>query len=121
MKFLLDECLSTRLAPLLAADGHDVVHLIDRDLLGATDSMVLEVADGEGRVLVSADTDFGELLAQRRVATPSLVLFRRTSRSPEDQAAVLLANLPEVAHELGAGAIVVLSDDRVRVRRLPVG
>ena len=41
MKFLLDECISTRLVPLLADAGHDVVHASDRDLAGHVDAEVL--------------------------------------------------------------------------------
>jgi len=35
-------------------------------------------------------------------------------------AELLLLNLPTVAEDLDAGAIVVLDDDRIRVRRLPL-
>ena len=51
MKLLLDECISTRLAPLLADAGHDVIHVSDRDLAGHGDDQVLAAARDEGRVL----------------------------------------------------------------------
>jgi predicted nuclease of predicted toxin-antitoxin system len=59
VRLLLDECLSTRLAPLLIEAGHDVIHVSDRDLAGRVDEEVLAAARDDGRVLVSADTDFG--------------------------------------------------------------
>jgi len=59
VKFVLDECISSRLAPLLAEAGHDAVHVSDRDLAGRVDDEVLAAALDEKRVLVSADTDFG--------------------------------------------------------------
>jgi len=73
VKFLLDECISTRLAPLLADAGHDVIHVSDRDLAGQVDDHVLTAARDEGRVLVSADTDFGELLAKQGLALAPLL------------------------------------------------
>ncbi len=121
MKFLLDECISTRLAPLLADAGHDVIHVSDRDLAGQSDDQVLATARDEARILVSADTDFGELLSKQDLALPSLVLFRQGNRSPEHQATTLLGNLQEVAEDLSAGAIVVFTNDNIRIRRLPVG
>lgn len=63
MRFLLDEFLSTRLVALLTNAGHDAVHVADLRMLGAPDEKVMRAASGESRVLVSADTDFGELLA----------------------------------------------------------
>lgn len=58
--------------------------------LGAPDEAVMAAAVAESRVLVSMDTDFGELLATSNASLPSVVLFRRASRTAADQAAVLL-------------------------------
>ena len=69
---------------------------------------------------MSADTDFGELLAKQGLALPSLVLFRQGNRSPEHQAATLLDNLEQVAEDLDDGAIVVFTIDNIRIRTLPV-
>ena len=103
MRMLLDECISTRVAPLLAAAGHDVVHVAQRDLLGKPDTEILAVAVAEQRVLVSADTDFGELLARSNLSLPSLILLRQGSRTVEERAATCL--LPS----LGAVWLVGLS------------
>lgn len=73
------------------------------------------------RVLISADTDFGELLARSHDSEPSVVLFRGDEVDPTVLAATLLANLDQVGEALALGAIVVILDDRIRVRRLPIG
>lgn len=106
--------------PQLATDGHDAIHVEDRGLQGHVDSEVLALARDEGRILVSAGTDFGEILARSGASVPSFVLFRQGNRSPEHRAAMLLANLGEVAADLEAGAVVVFADDRIWVRRLPL-
>ncbi len=77
-------------------------------------------ADRENRILLSADTDFGELLANAPVLAPSLILLRRSDKRAGALAAVVLANLHQVADDLAAGALIVISDTRVRARRLPV-
>jgi len=78
-------------------------------------------ARGDNRVLISADTDFGTLLAKERAYRPSIVLIRRLAgRRAAEQAAIILANLDAVADDLDGGAVVVLTDEWVRVRRLPI-
>jgi predicted nuclease of predicted toxin-antitoxin system len=121
VKFLIDNNLSPLLADALKAAGHDAVHLRDLGMQAATDHAVLEHARADERILVSADTDFGGLLARSGASTPSVILIRRLAgRRAAEQAAIILANLDQVAEDLKAGAIVVLHEDSLRVRRLPM-
>ena len=120
MRFLIDQALSPAVAELLVTAGHDAAHVRDYAMQMATDSAILDRAHDEGRIVVSADTDFGTLLVLRRHPSSSVVLFRRgTQRRPEEQAALLLANLPAIEADLNEGSIVVLEPNRLRVRRLP--
>lgn len=80
----------------------------------------MAAAVAESRVLVSMDTDFGELLAISNATLPSVVLFRRVGRTAEDQAALLLLNLADIADDLDAGAIAVITNSQIRLRRLPI-
>lgn len=41
-------------------------------------------------------------------------------RRAEELASVLLANLDEIADDLHSGALVVIGEERIRIRRLPV-
>lgn len=121
MKFLVDECLSPTLATNLRQAGHDAVHIADLGMCGAQDTVVMQVARIQRRVLLSADTDFGELLARSNDDRPSVVLFRGHEVEPATMAVILLANLDQIEELLTVGAIVVILDDRIRVRRLPLG
>jgi predicted nuclease of predicted toxin-antitoxin system len=100
--------------------GHDAVHVGDLDLLGAPDIDVMAAARESDRTVVSADTDFGELLAIGRHPGPSVILLRRAPHLPDEQAELLLAALDAVEADLDAGAVVILSRGRARVRRLPI-
>jgi predicted nuclease of predicted toxin-antitoxin system len=64
VKFPIDNNLSPLLADALKAAGHDAVHLRDLGMQAATDRVFLEHARANERILVSADTDFGGLLAR---------------------------------------------------------
>ncbi len=119
MRFLVDEALSPRLAQLLTEAGHEAVHARDVGLLGRTDAEVLAVAAASRRVVVSVDTDFGELLAVGAEPAASVVLIRRAPHRPTVQAALVLAALAEADEVLMDGAVVVVTPTRVRVRRFP--
>ena len=121
MRFRVDQNLSRKVAAALRAAGHDVVHTSEVGLSTASDHAIAALAVSEERVVVSADTDFGTLLATSGAERPSVVLVRlRAPRPAEALAAVVLANLEEVRGDLDAGAIVVLEDERVRIRSLPL-
>lgn len=74
MRLLVDANLSPRLVSPLRQSGHDVVHVADIDVLTASDTEILKIAETEQRVVIIADTDFPMMLALRRASSPSVVL-----------------------------------------------
>lgn len=121
MRFLIDNALSPLLSEKLGEEGHDAVHVRDYDLQAASDEAIFLRAQEEERVVVSADTDFGTLLATRKEASPSVILFRHgTERRPERQVEILLANLAAIENDLDAGAMIIIEPSRIRVRSLPL-
>lgn len=123
MKFLVDSAVSPEVAEGLRQRGHDAIHTVDCGLASANDERILERAAIEGRIVVTGDTDFGELLSQSAATQPSIILFRRTSGKPSEENLLLAKALgkPEVREVLEAGGIIVVDPRRVRIRKLPIG
>ena len=118
MNFLIDENLAPRLASELVVAGHDALHVSDLGLRSSPDQAILKVAFNQKRILISRDTDFGQLIEGDSAGSPSLILIRRMSdysvKAIMGRVLVLLSDHLEV---LTSGGIIVVDGSRERVRR----
>ena len=75
----------------------------------------------EQRVLLTADLDFGYLVAISEASLPSVVLFRLSDMRPNNLTTRLLGVLRQYGDDIAKGAFVVVGESSVRVRQLPIG
>ena len=80
----------------------------------------MALAVDEDRVLVTTDTDFGTILALTGAEGPNVLLLRGIGDSVSERVAAILDVLPRITYELSEGAVVVIEEDRYRVRYLPI-
>ena len=121
MRLLVDENLSPRVARLLREGGHDAAHVTEVGLGNTDDAEILDAAADGARAIVTADTDFGALLAARGTSSPSVVMLRSSDHlTPDEQAGLIVAVLVRVGDELEQGAIASVTTERVRLHNLPV-
>ena len=121
MRFLVDNALSPAVTEGLRRAGHDAAHVRDYGMAAEDDEVIFDRAAQEDRILISADTDFGTILALRKTPKPSVILFRlSTHHHPDHQMRLLLANLTDLSVDLERGCIAVFEDTRIRVRPLPI-
>lgn len=120
MKFLLDMNLPDELGRLLQSKGHPSRHVRVLGLQKAQDSEILEVARVSDEVVLTHDLDFGKLLAFSGASEPSVVIFRCREVRAQSLFLTLSTHWELVTPALGEGALVIIEDDAVRIRRLPI-
>jgi len=107
MKFLIDRCAGHHLAQWLRSTGHDVIESRER---GADpgDRVILEWAAAEGRILVTMDKHFGELVFARNAPHCGLV---RLPDVPVDKRIILMEKvLTDHSRDLLEEAIITVRD-----------
>ncbi|MBI1983233.1 MAG: DUF5615 family PIN-like protein [Acidobacteria bacterium] len=109
--------ISPRTVKFLRELGHDAVRLSDFGMERASDFDVIAHAAHESQVVLTFDLDYPALLALGRTERVSSVLFRTVIADPAWINSRLSQCLPLVEDALREGAIVIVEDDRVRVRR----
>jgi predicted nuclease of predicted toxin-antitoxin system len=120
MKLLLDQGLPRGTVTLLQQAGHDAVHVGDIGLASAEDDEILQHAAGEHRVVVTLDSDFHTLLALSGDDSPSVIRIRIEGLKSDGLYRILDQVIRVCEADLDAGAMVTVTESRIRVRRLPL-
>lgn len=120
MRIKLDENLPRHLMPRLASLGHDVRTPREEGLAGASDPMVWEAAQREGRFLITQDLDFSDARRFAPGAHHGVLLVRL--REPSRRALMERVERLFREEDVGGweGCYVVATDRKVRVRRAPI-
>lgn len=120
MRFLANMGISPDVTAWLCEAGHDSYHLVERQLHRSSDRDILELAERENRIVLTHDLDFGYLLAVSRSALPSVIIFRLADMRPDNVIAHLQLILEGYESALMTGAILSVTERRIRVRQLPI-
>lgn len=116
MKLLLDENVEYRLAAFLIGEGHNVTTIIRDYPRSLDDREVLNLARIEGRILITNDRDFGELIFNQQLPHAGVIYFR----FPLDTAVTdKIDRLREVLafYQADLDAFIVVTPTGIRVRR----
>ena len=90
MRFLANENFPFASVRRLRQNGHDVFAISEK-MAGAKDQTVLAKATEEGRIILTFDRDYGELIYKHNLPIPDgIVYFRFEPASPEQPAEYVL-------------------------------
>ena len=115
MIFVADESVDRPIYERLRRDGHSVEAIAERSP-GVEDPAVLALATRLDAVLVTADTDFGELVFRQGQASAGVLLVRVPGLTAQQKAELVAAAIQAHGDEL-IGAFSVVSPGAVRIRR----
>lgn len=123
MKILVDVNLAPSWVKRLEDAGFDAMRWTSIGPANADDATISAYADREGYVVLTHDQDFSTLLAYTRRGGPSVVLLRTSSLRPDrfGERVVRALEIARSSLEARPGAVLVIEDQRVRLRRLPIG
>lgn len=117
MRFLADESCDFAAVHALRAAGHGVV-AVSEVARGAVDSVVIELARSERRVLVTEDKDFGQLVFAAARQSSGVVLLRWPVSARGTLGAALVEFVAAQGDSL-TGSFAVVEPGRARVSRSP--
>ncbi len=120
MNFLANMGISPATVAFLRELGHEAVHLHELGLDRMPDPDILDRARRDRQVILTSDLGFGDLLAHSGAGLPSVIIFRLSDMRPTSVNAHLGVALRTFGDDLAAGAILSVTDRRIRVRRLPI-
>ncbi|MBI3693380.1 MAG: DUF5615 family PIN-like protein [Acidobacteria bacterium] len=103
-------------ARTLRALGHDAVSVVELGLSGADDSAVRAAAIEGGRILVTLDGDFANVLRYPPAATPGVLRFRLHPPAEEAIEAALRRVVPRLTEMRPDGKLVVVDEGKIRIR-----
>ena len=119
MRFLADMGVAQRIVERLRSEGYDTIHLREQGLQRLPNGEMFVKATQEGRMILTFDLDFGEIVALSGRDRVSVILFRLHNTCTPHVIDRLREVLEDSGEALEQGAVVVAQESRHRTRRLP--
>jgi predicted nuclease of predicted toxin-antitoxin system len=116
MRFLTDENVMKRIVDELRGLGFDVTTVAEH-MLGAADPEILRSDAIAGRIFITEDQDFGDLVVRQRMPVDGVVLLELRRMSPENVALRAVGVISKAGSKL-QGHFTVIEPTRVRSRPL---
>jgi predicted nuclease of predicted toxin-antitoxin system len=117
MRLLLDQNLRVQTKTFLRELGYDVIDTRDLGLMRASDREIAEVAKREDRIIVTYNSDFGDIRHFPPGQHSGIIRLRIHPQTEEILHPRLKEFLESVDAEQLQGALVILDNFKARIRR----
>jgi predicted nuclease of predicted toxin-antitoxin system len=120
MKILIDMNLSPDWVQEFKLHNIDAVHWSNVGKFDAPDELIIDWAIQNDYIIFTHDLDFGTALALTKADKPSVIQVRTQNVTIPHLTNMLLPTLEKYTDLLGKGALLVLDEDKMRIRILPL-
>ncbi len=115
IRFVADEGVDAPIVRLLRQNDFDVFYIAEESP-SIDDTIVLQKANTENRILITKDKDFGELVYRLRQVHTRVILTRLEGLKPQHKAEIVLAVIQKHLDEI-RGSFTVIQPGIVRIRK----
>jgi predicted nuclease of predicted toxin-antitoxin system len=114
MKFLVDVGVGRKVEQWLHKNGFNAKAVRDIDAI-ARDADILQLAASEGRMIITMDKDFGELVYNSGLPHSGVLILRLDDAKGQEKVEIVAGILSGFADEI-EGRFCVYQDGRLRIR-----
>ncbi len=116
MKFKLDENIPVEAAALLREVGHDAVTVLDQNMGGKADEIVIEVCSQEQRALITLDLDFSDIKTYPPSSYHGIFVLRIKQQSRSKVLEAIAKLIPYLPSEPIEKQLWIVEEDKIRIR-----
>jgi len=116
LKLKLDENMPAALAVLLRQAGHDAKTVPEENLSGMDDPKIISAAAQEGRILITFDSDFGDIRNYPIQTHAGIVVFRLINQRWAHLKKPAQRLIESRLFERLQGGLAVVDENRIRIR-----
>jgi len=120
MRILIDMNLSPEWVKEFSRFGIDAVHWSTVGRYDAPDSVLMEWARMNDHIVFTHDLDFGTALALTKAEKPSVIQVRTQNVTIAHLSKMMIHTLQNHTDFLEKGALIILDEDKKRIRILPL-
>lgn len=119
MRFITDENIPRTVIRMLRDLDHDVKDIVESGLTGMEDDDIIRMGLNEGRIIITHDKDFGDILSYPLKEHSGVILIRLRVPTPNNTRQAISRVLAAVPKERMQGQVVVVEDWRIRISGRP--
>jgi predicted nuclease of predicted toxin-antitoxin system len=116
MKIIVDESVDYVIARDLQNNGFDISAIID-DSPGISDEDIINKANIEKAIIITADKDFGELTFKMNKTTKGIILIRLSGLDNQEKSKIVVNGIKKHVENI-SNSFCVISPTNFRIRKL---